>query len=332
MHLSGRRADRGPGLSRTDGVMRADPTPAARAGPADVWRLGGGARVVLDRPRVMGILNVTPDSFSDGGQWLDPARAAAHAAAMVSAGADMLDIGGESTRPGAGRVPASEQIRRVVPVVRAVRAAGIGVPITIDTTLAAVAEAGLDAGADGINDVSGGLDDATMLAVAARRECGIVLMHRLRAPADDRYSTGYNAEPEYAGGVVREVRERLAGMLEAARAAGVEAERVLLDPGLGFGKSVGQNLALVRSMAELAGVGRPMLGAASRKSFVGRVSGEPAEGGASLGGAWGPVGRMAGSIAFALAMLTRGVRTFRVHDVAEHRRALDAAWAIEGPG
>ncbi len=164
-----------------------------------IWRLAGGRTLPLDRPRVMAILNATPDSFSDGGTHLDPLAAAASAARFASEGADMLDVGGESTRPGAARVPAEEQIARVVPVIRAIRGAGITLPVSVDTTLSPVAEAALRAGADAINDVSGGEEDPAIVDLAVRTGAGLILMHRLRPPGADAFSDRYGAadRPSY---------------------------------------------------------------------------------------------------------------------------------------
>lgn len=291
------------------------------------WRVSGRVELTLDRPRLMGILNVTPDSFADGGRHLDPARAVAAAEAMVAHGADLIDIGGESTRPGATRIAAEEQIRRVVPVIRGIRAlasAAGRVGISLDTTLPDVARAGLDAGADAINDVSAGREgDAiegagAMLRVAARAGAGIVLMHRLAPPDKDTYSDRYAQSPRYAdvvGAVARELAERTRAALDA----GVPHASILIDPGLGFGKTVEQNVELVRRTPELLTLGFPILSAASRKSFVGRVS---------LGRDSTPDERLAGSIAFSLEHLALGARIFRVHDVAEQGAALRAAWAI----
>jgi dihydropteroate synthase len=296
-----------------------------------IWRLANGRTIALDRPRVMGIINATPDSFSDGGQHLDPRAAAESAARMVADGADMLDVGGESTRPGSSRIDADEQIARVVPVIKAIRNAGIGVPISVDTTLSAVASAALDAGADAINDVSGGEEDPGIVALAARREAGLVLMHRLRPPDEDAYSDRYS---EGESPVYRDVVEAvLGGVLTAAAkamSAGVPRDAIVLDPGLGFGKTVEQNLELVRRTGDLVASGFPMLGAASRKSFVGRVCVEPGDGDPEQ--ATPPVAddRLGGSIAFSLMQLLGGVRLFRVHDVREQSRALRSAWAILG--
>ncbi|USO00332.1 MAG: dihydropteroate synthase [Phycisphaeraceae bacterium] len=270
----------------------------------------------------MAIVNATPDSFSDGGRHNDPSRAVDAARAFVAVGADMLDVGGESTRPGSQRVQADEQIRRVVPVIRAIREAGVDTPISIDTTLAAVAWAALDAGADAINDVSGGEEDPDLVALAAERACGLILMHRLVPPERDRYSDRYDEAPAY-GDVVEAVRADLGRKAEAAIAAGCDPESIVLDPGLGFGKTVEQNVELVQGSAKLMSLGYPLLGAASRKSFVGRLSMGPMDRDPP-----GPADRLGGSIVFSLAQLARGVRLFRVHDVREQARALRAAWAI----
>lgn len=295
-----------------------------RESPAPCWRLGT-RRLVLDRPRIMAILNATPDSFSDGGLHLDPNAAAEAAMEFVRAGADMLDVGGESTRPGAARISADEQIARVMPVIRAIRRAGLTVPISVDTTRSAVAEAAIDAGADAINDVSGGDDDPELVAVAARHGCGLVLMHRLRPPEHDAYSDKYSAEnrPAYSGGVVAAVRAAMLSKASDAIARGVARDAIVVDPGLGFGKTVEQNLELVRGSASLVGAGFPVLGAASRKSFVGRIS---LESGASEPS--GPGDRLEGSIAMSLVQLFGGVRLFRVHDVAAQSRALRSAWRV----
>lgn len=285
-----------------------------------IWRLSNERVVPLDRPFLVGVLNITPDSFSDGGDYNAPDRALARARDMLEAGADALDIGGESTRPGAHRVGASEQINRVVPVIRAVRDAGIALPISIDTTLAEVARAALDAGADAINDVSAGAEDAGVLSLAAARGCGLILMHRERPPDRDEYSDRYRTAP-VRGRVTARVVDALHAAMNRATDAGVQADRIVLDPGLGFGKDVGQNLELIRTTGELLALGRPVMSALSRKSFVGRVS---------LGRDSQPGERLAGTLACSVLHLSFGARLFRVHDVGEHRRALDAAWRVLG--
>lgn len=277
------------------------------------WCLGSRS---VRLPAVMGILNVTPDSFSDGGAYGSVEAAVARAAAMVAEGAAIIDVGGESTRPGAERVGAEEQIRRVAPVIEGIRAAEgelAGIAITVDTTLAAVAEAGLRAGADGINDVSAGEEDARVLGLAARAGCGLVLMHRLRPPGADRYSDGYGADGPRYGDVVLEVKAYLEARARAAEAAGVRRESIVIDPGLGFGKTVEQNLELIRRTGEIAALGYPVMSGLSRKSFVGR---------AVLGRESRPDERIAASVEMSVMHARDGASIFRVHDVREHVAAL----------
>jgi dihydropteroate synthase len=252
----------------------------------------------------MGILNVTPDSFSDGGSYADPRAATDRASAMVEAGAAIIDIGGESTRPGADRVSAAAQMDRVIPVVEAIRGR-CDVALSIDTTRAAVAAAALDAGADIINDVSAGLEDEAMFPLAAARGCGLVLMHRLCPPDQDSWSTAYEAPPEYGGQVVAVVRAWLLERAARAEGLGVAADSICLDPGLGFGKSVSQNWQLIAGGKALLAAGYPVLTGASRKSFVGAVAGidEPAD-------------RDAASAVAAAVQAAAGVQVLRAHDVA----------------
>lgn len=286
---------------------------------ADIWRLSTTRAVHLDRPRLFTILNITPDSFSDGGLLPTPAYAADAARRAADEGADGLDIGAESTRPGADRVPADEQTRRLTPAIRAIRDAGIHLPITVDTTRAATARAALDAGADAINDVSGATEDDAMLALAAERSCGLILMHRLAPPDLDRFSDAYDAPPDYPGGVAESVASFLDTRLRAAARAGLPADRTLLDPGLGFGKSVRQCLDLIDQTDRLLALGRPVMSALSRKSFVGR---------AGLGRDSTPDERLPATLALSALHLRAGARVFRVHDTAPHRQSLDAAWAL----
>lgn len=277
-----------------------------------IWRCGEHQTILGGRAVLMGILNVTPDSFSDGGLHTDVQAAAAAGVAMVGEGASIIDVGGESTRPGAQRVDAAEQIRRVVPVIEALRSR-CDAMISIDTTLSEVARAAVDAGACIINDVAAGQEDAGVFDLATERGCGLVLMHRRFAPQDDSYSDEYEKPPAYDD-VVATVQAFLISRCEAAMAAGVQRERIAIDPGLGFGKSVDQNYELLRRMDELAATGYPVLCAASRKSFIGAASGvsEPRQ-------------RVAGSVAGSVAAYMAGVRLFRVHDVAAHREALEVA-------
>ncbi|HET7726970.1 MAG TPA: dihydropteroate synthase [Candidatus Limnocylindrales bacterium] len=258
------------------------------------------------RTYVMGVLNVTPDSFSgDGllaGSEAGVVRAVDHASRMVADGADILDIGGESTRPGHHPVDADEERRRVVPVVAAVRAALPAIPISIDTTKAAVADAALDAGADVINDVHGTRGDAELFAVAARRRVPIVLMHG-RPEADH-------------GDVVPEVLAELEAALDAAVAAGVPDAQLLVDPGIGFGKTPDQNLALLARLGELRALGRPIVLGTSRKSTLGLLTGLP------------PAERVEATVATTVLGVAAGVDIVRVHDVRANRRAALTADAI----
>jgi len=292
--------------------------------PAQVWLAGFGKPIALDRPRLIAILNLTPDSFHDGGRLPTVEDAVRAAERAVAEGADALDIGGESTRPGSERVAAEEQTRRIIPAIEAIRARGgplSTIPISVDTTLAPVSLAALDAGADAINDVSAGLEDASMLALAAERRAGLILMHRLAPPERDAYSDRYATPPVY-GDVVAETGSFLRTRAEAAMAAGVIRDAIVIDPGLGFGKTVDQNLELIRRTGELAALGYPVLSGLSRKSFVGRAAG--------LTGS-APADRLEGTLALSVAHLHAGARLFRVHDVAPHARALAAAWAAMGP-
>lgn len=294
----------------------ADPFPAS-------WHFAPGRRLDLSRPRVMAIFNITPDSFSDGGENLDTGRALAAAGQALADGASILDIGGESTRPGAARIPADEQIARIVPLIRAIRRSSSDlaqIPISIDTTLAPVARAAIDAGADAINDVAAGLEDPAIFALAAERCAGIILMHRLHQPQHDSYSDRYATQPQYTD-VVAEVREFLQQRIAAAMHAGIPRQAIMIDPGLGFGKTVEQNLELIRRNAEFASLGSPILSAASRKSFVGRAMGLEQ----SL-----PADRLPGSLAITIMHYAAGARLFRVHDVRPQVQALAAAAAVAG--
>jgi dihydropteroate synthase len=259
------------------------------------------------RTYVMGILNVTPDSFSGDGLLDAPddtvARAVARARAMADDGADLLDIGGESTRPGHATVDEAEELRRVVPVVDAVRAALPEMPITIDTTKPAVAAAALDAGADGINDIWGVGEDAALTSLAAARGVPIVLMHNRASP---RYA-------DLMGEVIADLRRAV----DRAVAAGIPARNVIVDPGIGFGKTAEQNIALLAGLGELRALGRPILLGTSRKSTIGKV----------LGGV-PPAERLAGTLATTALGIAAGVDIVRVHDVRENLRAARIADAI----
>jgi dihydropteroate synthase len=275
---------------------------------ARVWQLTPSKQVPL--PAVMAILNATPDSFYADSRHptLDTALAA------INAGAAILDIGPESSRPGSEPIPAAEQIRRAVPLIAVVRAAAPNIAITIDTTSAEVAAAALDAGADAINDISAGRDDPQMFPLAGAKGCGLILMHRLVIPKRDRYSDQYGSggatdTAPMRGDVVKEITEFLLARAQAAQAAGVERERIVLDPGLGFGKTVQQNLELIQRSPELAALGYPILSGLSRKSFVGRVH---------LQRDSTPEERLPGTLVLSRQHLACGASIFRVHDVPEH--------------
>lgn len=289
-------------------AILSDLSPAVQAQFENLQRshapLACGARTVrLDQPQVMGILNVTPDSFSDGGQFMDdPAVAAAHAAAMLEAGAAIIDIGGESTRPGAAAVWEGDELKRVVPMVE--RLAASGAAISIDTRRPAVMEAALAAGAHILNDVSALRHDPRSLEFAARSDAPVVLMH---APGD---GDDLHAGGDYSD-VVLDVFDWLSARRDAAIAAGIARERILLDPGIGFGKSLADNLALMNALPLFHALGQPLLVGASRKRMIGALSAEaPAH------------QRLPGSLALALKALDAGVQILRVHDVAETVQAL----------
>ncbi|MGH8578806.1 MAG: dihydropteroate synthase [Gammaproteobacteria bacterium] len=263
-------------------------------------------------PLIMGILNVTPDSFSDGGRYASPEPAIKHALAMVKEGADLIDVGGESTRPESERVAGCEQRRRVVPVIQGLRQAlPEEVGISIDTTLCEVAEAALDAAAEMINDISAGRDDAGMLALAAQRQVPICLMHMQGTPST------MQQDPQYFD-VVEEIRAFLLERADRAIAAGIPRGNIIIDPGIGFGKTREHNLALLKNLPRFVGSGYPVLLGASRKRFMGAICNELQL--SSL------VGATCASTAIGVAA---GVRIFRVHDVAMNRQAADVAWAIK---
>jgi dihydropteroate synthase len=249
------------------------------------------------KPLVMGVLNVTPDSFSDGGRFDQLDSALARAESMTQEGADLIDLGGESTRPGASAVPAAEQIRRVIPVLKRV-AQRLPVTFSIDTTLTEVADAALDAGAAVINDISAGRDDPDMFSLAARKRAPIILMHMLGRPATMQVAPQY---PDVTAEVCGFLNERL---IEAG-IRGVDPERILLDPGIGFGKTTEHNLELLRRLMELTVLGRPILVGPSRKRFIGEITGVTE-----------PSGRQFGTAAAVGWCLANGASIVRVHDVA----------------
>ena len=272
-----------------------------------LWKNSRRPLDLAQRGAIMGILNVTPDSFSDGGHFTAVDTAVTHAMQMVRDGAEIIDVGGESTRPGASPIGAAEELRRVVPVIRALRAQAPEIRISIDTSKASVAEAALDAGADIINDVTALRGDPAMAGLAASRAAGICLMHMRGTPAD------MQQDPRYVD-VVAEVRAFLAARLGHAVAAGVDPECIALDPGIGFGKSREHNLALLQAVSTLAAghADRPLLLGVSRKSFLG---GNAAD-------------RLWPTVALTALLRARGARIFRVHDVRANCDALRMTEAI----
>ena len=260
----------------------------------------------------MGIVNVTPDSFSDGGLFLDAEAAIEHGRTLAADGADILDVGGESTRPGAEAVDAEEELERVRPVVEALAGeSGPGVQVSIDTSKTAVAAAALDAGAEIVNDVTALRADPDLAALCADRECGLVLMHMLGDPRTMQENPTYED-------VVDEVKAFLAERVDAAITAGVAEERIWVDPGIGFGKTLEHNLELLRRLGELRGLGRPVVVGSSRKSFIGAITGREVE------------DRLGGTVASNVLAVLAGADVVRVHDVLELKQALNVAEAIVG--
>ena len=298
----------------------------ARVPELEAWLAGSGARLAqraadqlaalsarrppwaglaFDRPLVMGVLNVTPDSFSDGGRWLEPERAVAHGRALVEAGADIIDVGGESTRPGAAASPPGEEIRRVEPVVRML--ADLGAVVSIDTRHHAVMERALAAGARIVNDISALTHEPASLGLVAGGRAPVVLMHMLGEPGT------MQRHPVYDWPLV-EVLEFLEARIAACATAGIPRERIVVDPGIGFGKSVRHNLDLLAGIGAFHALGCGVVIGVSRKSMIARLSrGE------------GPEARLSGSLAAALFAVQQGVQILRVHDVAETHQAL-ALW------
>jgi len=267
------------------------------------------AGLALDAPRLMGILNVTPDSFSDGGRHAGPDAAVARAREMLAEGADLVDIGGESTRPGAEPVSAEAETARVVPVLSALRATGFGAPVSLDTRKAGVAKAGLAAGAAMINDVSGLRFDPELAGVAARAGAPLIVMHALGTPETMQAlaATGYDD-------VLLDVYDALAAAVAQAEAAGVPRARIMVDPGIGFGKTQAQNLALLRRIGLFHGLGCGILLGVSRKGMIGAISGER-----------DAARRGPGSAAIGLWAVAQGIQMLRVHDISLHKQAL-ALW------
>jgi len=268
---------------------------------------GRNCSLVMDRPYIVGIVNVTPDSFSDGGRFLDVQQAVDRGLVMAAEGADLIDIGGESTRPGAHQVSEQEELDRVIPVVeRLVRE--VALPLSIDTTKSIVAREAISAGADFVNDVSGLTFDEKMAGVVSASRAGLIIMHTRGRPEVMQQDTRY-------ADLFAEVVDSLNRSIKVAESAGVARDRIAIDPGIGFGKDVAGNLELLRRTADLVRLGRPVMLGTSRKSFIGRVLGkdDPAE-------------RLAGTLATVALGYAGGARLFRVHDVAAAR---EAAWMAQ---
>ena len=277
-----------------------------------VWRVGERAFDCSERTLVMGILNVTPDSFSDGGRFLDRAAAVAHASQMVENGADILDVGGESTRPGSHAVSVGEELERVRPVIERLAELHPAIPISIDTRKAGVAAEALAAGASIVNDVSGGADP-DMFGVVREGQAAVVLMHMRGDPATMQEAPRYED-------VVGEVHEYLRQRIEAAELAGIDPERIAIDPGIGFGKDLEHNLQLMRRVDALLDLGRPVLVGPSRKRFIGTILDLPED------------ERVEGTIGAVVWSVARGAHAVRVHDVQEVVRAVRVADAIARAG
>jgi dihydropteroate synthase len=275
-----------------------------------------GRRFTLgSRAWLMGVLNVTPDSFSDGGAFLDPAKAIARGLALAAEGADIIDVGGESSRPGSRAVPEAEEIARVVPVLRALRPQ-VPALLSVDTTKAAVARAALEAGADIVNDTSALRSDPAMAGVVAAAGAGLVLMHMQGSPLTMQDSPHYDD-------LMGEISAFLDERIRAAGAAGIPAERIIVDPGIGFGKTFDHNLEILRGPQAFRRLGRPLLLGFSRKAFLGRILGLP------------PAERLEGTIAAAVLAVERGADILRVHDVGPVARAVRTAEVLletEGAG
>lgn len=278
---------------------------------SQTWRVAG-AGVPLDRPVVIGILNVTPDSFWDGGRHDSVAAAVRHAASLIEDGADIIDVGGESTRPGAVTVAAADEIARVVPIVRALVHAWPDVPVSVDTVKAEVAGAALDAGAAIVNDVSGLRLDPALADIAARQGAGLILMH---SRGDVEAMAGYTLAT-YGQDPTDDIARELALAVQRARDAGIPDDAIVVDPGLGFSKRTEHSLAVLAGLDRIAALGFPVLVGPSRKRFIGEAA-----------GGLPPELRLEGTLAACVIAWLRGARLFRVHDVAAARRALDFARA-----
>ena len=268
-----------------------------------------GQELHLDTPLIMGILNVTPDSFSDGGQFIDPSKAVSRAREMLAQGADIIDVGGESTRPGSLPVESMEELSRVVPVISKL-ASQTDAIISIDTQKSKVAKAALDAGAHIVNDVSAGESDSEMFNLVAESEAGYILMHMQGSPETMQDAPIYSE-------VLTVVKEYFMERLQVAGQAGIDIKQIVLDPGIGFGKTLSDNLRLMGNIGSIGNLMRPLLLGASRKSFIGMIDNSAVD------------KRIGGSLAAVLSAYQQGVRLFRVHDVSETRQVLDIFTAIQ---
>ncbi len=282
--------------------MLADSLPSGRV------TLRGGVLSLAERVHVMGILNVTPDSFSDGGRYVDADAACAHAMAMIEQGADLLDIGAESSKPGAVAIDEEEERRRLLPIVREL-CRRTTIPLSIDTTKAAIAEEALDAGAALINDISALRFDPRMASVVARSGAGVILMHMQGTPATMQRTASYTY-------VVEDVRAFLAARLEVAQQAGIPRDRILLDPGIGFGKNCEHNVTLLNHLDAFQTLGRPIVVGVSRKAFLGKILGRTID------------ERLMGTAGAVAVAIMKGARVVRVHDVAPIRDVVQILEAI----
>jgi len=279
--------------------------------PAHTWLVGERVLELSRRPCVMGILNVTPDSFSDGSRYLSTERAVERALEMEEEGADIIDVGGESTRPSAEPVGIDEELRRIVPVLEGL-SGRLKIPVSVDTFKSAVAKEALDAGAEIVNDISALTFDDRMADVVSAARAGLVLMHTRGRPAEMQKDTSYSS-------IVGEVSDFLRKSLLLATTAGIVEERIVIDPGIGFGKSIDGNLELLRRLPELTALGRPIMVGTSRKSFIGAILGRPV------------AERVFGTAATVALALANGASIFRVHDVRAMRDTVDMALVLTRP-
>ena len=286
-------------------------TPETGSIPPHIWQFGRRRFDLSQRPCIMGVLNVTPDSFSDGNRFATIERAVDRALEMEAEGADIIDVGGESTRPYAQPVGADEEIRRVVPVIGAL-VSRLSIPLSVDTYKAVVARESLTVGAEIVNDISGLTFDPAMVAVVARSDAGLILMHTRGGPDSMQQDTSY-------ADLVAEVVASLGRSLQLAVSAGIASERIVIDPGIGFGKSVAGNLELLRRLGTFSALGRPILVGTSRKSFIGQVLGREVH------------ERLFGTAATVAIALANGASIFRVHDVKAIRDVADMAAALVHP-